>query len=125
LVLHGAGRLGRKVLAGLRTLGRPPVAFSDSAAALWGTEVDGVPVLAPEEAVRSFGGAAFVVTVFIGTREVRGRLESLGANPVLGFHPLFFKHPELFLPHYAYDLPRRVLEARELVRRAYELLEDE
>ena len=35
LVLYGAGNLGRKTLAGIRSLGIEPLAFSDGNSALW------------------------------------------------------------------------------------------
>src|SRR5512136_2324383 len=64
LVLFGAGGLGRKTLAGLRRMDISPLAFSDNNPALWGQEIDGVPILAPEDAAARFGdSAAFVVTI--------------------------------------------------------------
>lgn len=52
LVLFGAGGLGRKTLAGLRRMDICPLAFSDNNPDLWGQEIDGVPILAPEDAAR-------------------------------------------------------------------------
>lgn len=126
LVLFGAGGLGRKTLDGLRKLGRPPVAFADSNPRLHGTEIDGLPVLSPESAAREHGStAAVVVTIFLGADNARLRAVDLGCRTVLPFYPLFWKHPETFLPHYAYDLPHRVLEAGDLIRAAWSLLGDE
>jgi hypothetical protein len=55
IVLFGAGGLGRKALAGLRQVGRPPLAFVDNNPELSGKSVDGVLVLSPCEAVRKYG----------------------------------------------------------------------
>jgi FkbM family methyltransferase len=126
LVLFGAGGLGRKTLHGLRKLGRPPVAFTDNNPRLHGTEVDGLPVLSPESAARRLGStAAVVVTIFVGADDVRQRAAGLGCRTVLPYYPLFWKHPETFLPHYAYDLPQRVIEAGDSIRAAWSLLGDE
>src|SRR5437763_893281 len=67
LVLYGAGTLGRRLLACLRSANIEPVAFSDSSRKLWNTSVDGLAVVSPEEAARRFGrSAALVVTIHNG-----------------------------------------------------------
>src|SRR5450759_4996034 len=64
-VLFGAGRLGRRALAGLRAVGIEPEAFADNNPRTWTEAVDGISVLRPDEAVRRFRGRAlFVVTVY-------------------------------------------------------------
>ena len=50
LVLFGAGNLGRRVLGGLRRLGVEPLAFADNNPRLWGTSVEQLPVLRPDDA---------------------------------------------------------------------------
>jgi FkbM family methyltransferase len=67
----------------------------------------------------------FVVTVFLGAEQVRRQLRGLGCRNVLPFYPLFWRHPEELLPHYAYDLPQKLLAARDQVRRAWLLLADD
>src|SRR5437763_10491857 len=65
LVLFGAGKLGRKTLAGLRTVGIEPLAFIDKDERLWGTSIDGTRVYSPAEGARKFGNeAAFVITIW-------------------------------------------------------------
>ena len=49
LVLFGAGNFGRQALERLRARGVEPLAFSDNNSRLWGTQIDGVLVLSPEE----------------------------------------------------------------------------
>ena len=76
LVLFGARKLGRKTLSGLRPSGVEPLAFADNNVELWGTSIDGIPVLSPEDAARRFGpSAAFVITIW-----GRGRLDSMSAR---------------------------------------------
>jgi FkbM family methyltransferase len=126
IVLHGAGGLGRKTLAGLRKLGIEPLAFTDNHPKAQGETVEGVPVLSPEEAAQRHGDeAVFVVSVFLGGDPIAAQLRALGCRTVLPFYPLFWKHPELFLPHYAYDLPHRVLDARSEVLAAGALMADD
>ena len=63
LVLYGAGNLGRKTLGGLRSIGLEPLAFSDGNSALWDSQIDGVQVLSPTDAIRRFGDSAVFVTL--------------------------------------------------------------
>jgi FkbM family methyltransferase len=131
IVLHGAGNLGRKTLHGLRRAGVEPVAFSDNNAELWGKTLDGVPVFSPFDAARKFGkSAVFVVTIWGGaitdTMADRCRpLLELGCAKVLNFGLLFWKYPEIFGPHYSYDLPHKLLEQGDQVRRAFDLWADD
>ena len=125
LVLCGAGGLGRKTLAGLRRMGIEPLAFCDRDTRLQEAGVGGLEVLSPEEGARRFGDqAVFLVTVLVGTAMVRARLQALGCRNVLDFPALFWTRPDLFLPHYAYDLPSKVLASRADVLAAGRLLAD-
>lgn len=64
-VLFGAGNIGRRVLARLRKDGIEPLAFSDNQPQKWGTNIDGLFVVSPDEAANRFGGnASFVVTIY-------------------------------------------------------------
>jgi len=131
LVLFGAGNLGRKTLAGLRRVGIEPLAFTDNNPRLWNTSVNGLQVLAPREAAERFGQkAAFVVTIWKGEGTDRmgermRQLRDLGCCCVVPFGPLFWKYPDVFVPHYAFDLPHKVYEQAAEVRRAFSLWADE
>jgi FkbM family methyltransferase len=132
IVLFGAGRLGRRTLAGLRRLGKaPPLAFSDNNQKLWGTTIEGVPVLPPAEAAERYGReAAFIITIWGGLSTHRmehsfTQLRGLGCQRVTDFGRLYWKHPETFLPHYCVDVPQKVIAEREDVCRAFALLEDD
>ena len=130
IVLFGAGRIGRKTLIGLRKASIEPIAFVDNDARLWNTSVDGVKVLSPEEAARRHGGqATFVVTIWRGEATDRmaqreAQLRSLGCRYVVAFPMLFWKHAEV-LPHYAVDLPHRVHQQADDVRRVCHLWSDD
>ncbi len=130
LVLFGAGNLGRMAMRGLKRLGIPPIAFADNNPKLWGTEIEGIPLLAPADAAARFSSAAFIVTIWTGEGcdtmgQRRAQLLSLGCFRVVPFGLLFWKHPDIFLPHYAMDLPHRVLEDADTVRAVFGLWEDE
>jgi FkbM family methyltransferase len=131
LVLMGAGGLGRRALAALRRKGVEPLAFVDNSPLRQGTVVDGVQVLSPVDAARAFGArAAFVVTIWGANsphrfEDSRRQMNALGCEVVLPFPLLFWKYPEGTLPHYAQDLPHRVLEDAGEVLRAAELWEDD
>ena len=131
IVLMGSGGLGRRVLAGLRRHGVEPLAFGDNAAARQGTAYDGVPILSPRDAASAFGPtAAFVVTIWGANSphrfdHSRRQLEALGCDVVLPFPPLLWKYADALLPFYLQDLPSRVAEQRDDVRRAFDLWEDD
>jgi FkbM family methyltransferase len=124
IVLFGAGQLGRKTLRGLRTLGIEPLAFGDNDSTAWGRTVDGLPVLSPEAAAARHGDrATFVVTIWPAgsihrQAATRRQLQALGCGAVTTFAALFWRHPEVFLPHYALDTPEKVLEQAADVRQA-------
>jgi FkbM family methyltransferase len=124
LVLFGAGGIGRKTLAGLRKVGIEPLAFTDNNTALWGSKINGIPVMSPKDAAAQYAhNAAFVVTIWCGEGQDRmrdrvGFLRGLGCTHVVTFGQLFWKYPETYLPHYSaapahqvHDEAAAVLEA--------------
>jgi FkbM family methyltransferase len=131
LVLFGAGGIGRKTLLGLRKLGIEPLAFTDNNPALWSTRIADLPVLSPREAAEKYGRTAtFVVTIWRGegTEQMGQRMKQLldlGCERVVPFGQLYWKYPDVFTPHYAFDLPNGVLREKDLVRNAFSLLADE
>lgn len=131
LVLFGVGGLGRKTLMGLRQAGLEPLALADNNPALWGQQVEGVPVLSPPAAAHEFAkNAVFVVTIWWagGTyrfEHTRQQLLNLGCSKIISFAPLFWKYPDIFLPYYAIGLPHQLLQQREQIAEAYALWADE
>lgn len=131
LVLFGAGNLGRRTLNGLRKIGIEPLCFIDSNPSRWGQLVDHVKVLSPEQAAETYGSSAtFVITIWgaLGADRMSSRIErlkQLGCKSVISFLPLYWKYPELFLPHYTIDLPHRVYLQSDRIRKAFSLLSDD
>ena len=130
IVLMGAGGLGRRALAGLRKHNVEPLVFVDNGPARHGTTLDGIRVLSAADAAHEYGrSAAFVVTIWGANRphrfaHSRQQLEALGCDVVLPFPPLFWKYAESMLPFYLQDLPSRVLEQGDEVRRGFDIWED-
>jgi FkbM family methyltransferase len=125
LVLFGAGPLGKGILAGLRRAGIEPLSFADNNQELWGKEVSGLLVLSPDEALRVYGETAcFVVTIYQGSR-VRRQLASLGCRRVAPFAPLLWKYADIFIPQSGLELPHRLVEQCEAIRKCHAILADD
>ena len=125
ILLFGAGLLGTIALEGLRRAGIEPVAFADNNQRLWGSRVEGVPVLSTDEAVSKYAGAAcFVVTIYNGSA-VRKQLRDRGCAAVAPFTPLFWKYAEVFVPDSGVELPHSLRGGFEDVRHCHALLHDD
>lgn len=131
IVLFGAGKLGRRTLSLLRAHGRSAAAFIDNASSLWGTVVDGVPVLSPADASARYAADGLVVVTIWRTegghdfRVTRENLRDLGWRRVESFIRLFWGYGADALPYITIDLPTKVLEAREDVLSAAALWSEE
>src|SRR6266496_3088199 len=131
LVLFGAGGLGKKTLSGLRRVGIEPLAFADNNHALWEKDINGVKVFSVEDAAKKFGqSAAFVVTIWKGEAvdtmaERQQQLKNLNCTKVIPFGFLFWKYPDIFLPHYAFDMPHKVYEQANEVQSVFSLWADD
>ncbi len=129
-VLFGAGGLGRRILATLRSAGIVPLAFADNNRSLWEKRVEDIPVIAPAEAAARYGTtAAFVITIWASWNDSMqdqiAVLRSLGCRTVIPFPLLAWKFPAPLLPHVQIDLPSRVHEQREDVIRCAHLWADD
>lgn len=123
VVLFGAGTLGRRAFELLRGLGVNPLALTDNNAAIWGSVVDGRPVLSPADAAKMYGAdAIFFVTVWNDHHwysDTFAMLTSHGCKYVSTYAPIFWRFPDTFLtltllnepPHRLYAQARQVLQA--------------
>jgi len=131
LVLFGAGGLGKKTLAGLRKIGIEPLAFADNNPDLWGKHVDGIRVLSLNDAAEKFGqSAVFVITIWKGEAvdtmaERHQQLKNLGCAKIIPFSYLYWKYSDVFLPHYAFDIPHKVFGQASDVKKTFLLWEDD
>lgn len=131
-LLFGAGHLGRKVLKKLIAIGKNPVAFIDNNPKLWGTEVQGVPVIAPAEAAKHYDAATMgvITTIWCGeaTDKMSDRINpirALGFRNIALFGHLAWRFQDEFLPHYCLDRPSKVIESGDDIRSAFAMLTDD
>ncbi len=125
ILLFGCGPLGRRTLAGLRSLAVEPMAFVDNNPDLWNRSLDGLRVLPPQEAAQKFGDkAVFVVTIYNGSA-ARQQLKSMHCLRVVPFAYLYWKYSEALMPHLALDLPNSIYAQTEHVREALSLWADD
>jgi len=131
LVLHGAGRFGKRALERMQRFGLSALAFSDNNPALAGTQLQGVPVYSAAKAAQLFGReAVFAITVWNADASDRMKhriqqLKELGCERVLPVGLLCWKYPDAFLPYYPLDLPHKVLNSASDVKAAFGLFSDE
>jgi FkbM family methyltransferase len=87
--------------------------------------------MSPAEGATRYGGnATFIVTIWRaqaseGMATRIEQLRRLGCNTVIPFVPLYWKYPDLFLPHYMHELPHRVHLQADRVREAFALMTDD
>lgn len=77
-LIFGAGIRGRNVLALLRQHDRNVLGFSDNDEHLWGTMIDGVPVIAPEESKQRLGNGTVIICNKLHWEEILDQLHQLG-----------------------------------------------
>ncbi|MGH9615915.1 MAG: FkbM family methyltransferase [Acidobacteriaceae bacterium] len=128
-VIFGAGSMGRRALAALKSIDIQPLCFADNNQALWGKSIDDVPILSPEEAAGMFGRDA---VFFIAIRnenhwyaETFDQLDRLGCAHISSSEPIAWRFPETFPPFLLYDLPRHLFAQAEDVARAAKLWADD
>ena len=117
VVLFGAGGLGKQTSGlGLRTIGIEPLAFSDNNSSFWGTEVDGLRQSFSPKWLQTGSGkeALFIVAIWNPRHWYSETLQQLravsGCEQIVPPSPVYWRFPEIFLPFYAQDLPRKVGE---------------
>jgi FkbM family methyltransferase len=125
VVIFGCGQLGRFVLPGVRAAGLLPLAYCDNNPRLWGTEIDGVPVLAPVEAVERFGATVPFLVAIYNASPVRLQLAELGCRWIVPYPAFFWEHSACLPAEEGLDLPQRIAGHLPEIEAAYELLDDD
>ncbi len=104
VILYGAGNVGRKTASILQEDSRPVACFADNNASLWGTAINGIEVMSPEEAVKRYADmGAFMVTAFnrefhADYRDIHNKLKNFGAKHIYPYPVLAWKYPDQLLP---------------------------
>src|ERR1700722_18733784 len=109
VVFFGAGSLGRRALAELRGIGIEPLCISDNNRRLWGSSIEGCPILSPADATARYGAdALFVVTIWNAAHwyvETLAQLRDLGCKAVSSYSPIYWRFAHKFLPFLLNDYP--------------------
>lgn len=131
IILFGAGNLGLRTLNGLRKIGIEPLAFTDNNSKIWDSNIDGVQVLSPHDAVQRYGEkAVFVLTILSDIyghpiESVKNQLNLYGPANIVSFASLYRIHKDTFLPYFCVDMPDKVLDQYEGIQAAAKLWSDD
>ncbi|HEC73618.1 MAG TPA: FkbM family methyltransferase [Methylophaga aminisulfidivorans] len=123
VVLYGAGSAGRELVECLKIFNIAIVAFSDSNTSLYGSELEGVPILSLDEVMAKFPDAIFVISSNQFRQEIRLSLKDKGIKRIAYIkdkHQLF-SYLQLYKWHYDFDFLKVNKDSLEA---AYELLSD-
>jgi len=124
-VIFGSGALGRILLTAARASGVSVAAFADNKASLQGTDVDGVPVLSPADAVAQFDDRAyFLIGVFNSAAPMR-QLRELGAQRIVPYPAFYWKYVSTIPWAPGIELPSRIVASAAAIRDGYMCLHDE
>lgn len=125
IILVGAGELGKYALKGLLKIGIKPLAFADNNNTLWGTKIDEIKVMSPEEAADHFkNNAVFVVTVYNGSSLIQ-QMRNLQCRFISPFTYLFLKYSDIFLPYLCLDVPDVIFSEANEIQKALNLWADD
>ncbi|HJZ97203.1 MAG TPA: FkbM family methyltransferase [Candidatus Solibacter sp.] len=124
VLILGTGHLGQWALAALRQAGIQMPAFCDNNSRLWGSLVEGIPVMGPEEALKRFPGAAVVVAIYNSTAPQR-QLRALGCERVVPYPVLFWRHSQFMPREDRLELPHVILSRTAEMPAGYDLLADD
>ncbi|HWF65810.1 MAG TPA: FkbM family methyltransferase [Acidobacteriaceae bacterium] len=128
-VIFGAGNMGRRAVAALQSAGVQPVCVSDNNPELWGTLLNRVPILPPEETAERFGrDAHFFIAIrneHHWYRETCDQLTQLGCTNVSSGEPIAWRFPCQFPALLAYDLPHKLYQQADRVLLAENLWADD
>jgi FkbM family methyltransferase len=117
LVLVGAGPFGLDALRACRKAGLHPVAFADNNQRKQGTEISGVPVMSPADAVRKFGQSVVYLISVYTSEAVWAQMTQLGVAPI-SFGRLSWTFPDVLLPYLSIDNPAVLSQCAGDIRRA-------
>lgn len=80
IVVFGCGRIGKTVLERLRFVRGHLCCLSDNSEALWNTQIEGINILPPEETVRRYPDALYIVANKLHAQDIRRQLQDMGIS---------------------------------------------
>jgi FkbM family methyltransferase len=123
VVLFGSGYLGRHVHRDLASLPYRALAFVDNNAALWGTQIDGLEVIGPDDAAARFGpDVLWLITIYTNAR-VMAQCEALGV-PWVTCAELSWALPQPHPPSFVFGVPERLADAGPAIEKAASIWAD-
>ena len=123
-VVFGCGALGRIVLTAAREAGVDVAACADNNGALWGQQLEGVPILSVPDAVSRHGDDAFFVVAVFNGAAPRQQLRDLGCERIVPYPAFYWEFASRFTWAPGIELPHRIVERAEEVRAGYDCLSD-
>ena len=131
IVIFGASGLGVNTYKGLTKIGIEPVAFCDNDERKHGQTIEGKPIMSPEGAVREFGTeVTYIAAIWSGHfagyhfDTIKKQLHKLNCKNVINFPHLYNAFEDVFLPYYSMDRMNRMLEQKDEILEAYDLMSD-
>jgi FkbM family methyltransferase len=110
VVLFGSGYLGRHMRRDLDDLPFTPVAFVDNNSTLWGSQIDGLEVLSPDDGAARFGQSAiWLITIYTNSRVIE-QCRALGV-PWITCAELSWALPGPHPPSLVFGIPERLAES--------------
>jgi FkbM family methyltransferase len=107
VILFGSGYLGRHVQRDLGALPFNVLAFVDNNRALWGSEIDGLEVLGPDDAAARFGqDVLWLITIYTNSRVIE-QCRALGV-PWITCAELSWALPEPHPQNFVFGAPERL-----------------
>lgn len=124
VVLFGGGYLGRHVLRDMESMSYKPLAFVDNNSNAWGSQIEGLEVLSPDEAISRFGQSVlWLITVYTNSKVIE-QCRGLGV-PWVTCAELSWVLPEPHPPSFIFGVPERLAESEQEIEAAASIWDDE
>ena len=125
LILFGAGPLGRETAQRLKNAKTGFTIFFSDNNPQAPTEIDGIPVLPPQEAFARYKDTAVFVTTIYNPGGVTEQLRQAGCKNVTSYITLYYGFPDALMPLCSLDQPAAIFDESEAVRAAFALWADD
>ena len=125
VIVFGAGRIGRITAGLLKKSDALQVYFCDNRLGPLGGEIDGIPMLSPQDAFARFGATAVFVACVLTASPLINQLRDAGCSKVVSVAALYRGLPEILPPYFCLDHPDAIFAERDDVLAAFDLWADD